>query len=65
MSTATETQWCVRFIGSYFILTTTVLAENGEQAEANAIAILQDQHGLDMECANPYEIEVFDTENAE
>lgn len=65
MNTATETQWCVTFIGSYFSLTTNVLAENAEQAEANAIAQLQDQHGLDMNCANPFDIEVFDTENAQ
>ena len=65
MNTATETQWCVRFTGSYFSLTTNVLAENAEQAEANAIAQLQDQHGLDMDCANPFDIEVFDTENAQ
>lgn len=65
MSNTTERQWCVRFVGSYFSLTTSVIAENDEQAEANAIAQLQDQHGLDMECADPYEIEVFDMENGE
>ena len=65
MKTATEKEWCVRFVGSYFSLITNVLAENEEQAEANAIAQLQDQHGLDMDCANPFDIEVFDTENAQ
>ena len=65
MTTTTEKEWCVRFTGSYFSLITNVLAENAEQAEANAIAQLQDQHGLDMDCANPFDIEVFDTENAQ
>ena len=64
MTTTTETQYTVRFIGSYFSLLTTVMAENEEQAEANAIANLEDQHGFDMNRANVRQVEVFD-ENGE
>ena len=65
MTTTTETQYPVRFIGSYFSLLTTVMAENDEQAEANAIAQLQDQHGLDMETAGAFQVEVFDEDGEE
>jgi hypothetical protein len=65
MKVITERQWCVRFVGSYFSLITNVVAENEEQAEANAIAQLQDQHGLDMDFAGVFEVDVFDTENGE
>jgi hypothetical protein len=41
------------------------MAENEEQAEANAIAQLQDQHGLDMETAGAFDVEAFDVENGE
>jgi hypothetical protein len=65
MTVTTETEWCVRFVGSYFSLITNVMAENEEQAEANAIAQLQDQHGLDMETAGAFDIEAFDVEDGE
>ena len=65
MTVTTETQYTIRFIGSYFSLLTTVMAENEEQAEANAIAQLQDQHGLDMETAGAFEVEVFDEDGEE
>jgi hypothetical protein len=65
MTVTTETEWCVRFVGSYFSLITNVMAENEEQAEANAIAQLQDQHGLDMETAGAFEVEVFDEDGEE
>jgi hypothetical protein len=41
------------------------MAENEEQAEANAIAQLLDQHGLDMETAGAFDVEAFDVENGE
>ena len=65
MTVTTETEWCVRFVGSYFSLITNVMAENEEQAEENAIAQLQDQHGLDMETSRAYQIEAFDVANGE
>ena len=43
-----EKQYEVTFVGTYLTLHTSVLAENEEQAEANAIANLQDQYGLDF-----------------
>lgn len=39
----------VTFVGNYFTLTTFADAENDEQAVANAMAFIQDQHGFDME----------------
>lgn len=48
MSTVTETQWQVQFVGDYFTLTTTVIAEEEEQAIANATAQLEDRYGMDM-----------------
>ena len=65
MKTTTEKEWCVRFVGSYFSLITNVMAEDEEQAEANAIAQLLDHHGLDMETAGAFDIEAFDVENGE
>jgi hypothetical protein len=65
MKTATEKEWCVRFIGSYFSLITNVTAENEEQAETSAIWQLKDHHGLDMETAGAFHIEVIDMENAQ
>ncbi len=43
-----ETQYEVTFVGQYATIHTSILAENEEQAEANAIANLQDQYGLDF-----------------
>jgi len=65
MTVTIETEWCVRFVGSYFSLITNVMAENEEQAEANAIAQLLDQHGLDMETAGAFQVEAFDVANGE
>jgi hypothetical protein len=65
MTTTTETQYTIRFIGSYFSLLTTVMAENEEQAYANAIANLEDQHGLDMNNAGVCQIDVFDEDGEE
>lgn len=49
MSTKTDTVWTVQFVGDYFTMTTTVIAEEEDQAIANATAFLQDQHGMDMD----------------
>lgn len=65
MTVTTETEWCVRFVGSYFSLITNVMAEDEEQAEENAIAQLLEQHGLDMETAGAFDIEAFDVKNGE
>jgi hypothetical protein len=60
MSTATKTEYTVKFIGDYFSLTTNVTANNDEQAEAAAISQLKDYHGLDMEAAGAWQVEVLD-----
>lgn len=65
MKTITEKEWCVRFIGDYFSLITNVTAENEEQAEATAIWQLKDYHGLDMEEAGAWQVEVFDEDGEE
>ncbi len=49
MTVTTETQWCVRFVGDYFTLTTQVYASGEDEAIAIGTAQLKDQHGLDME----------------
>jgi hypothetical protein len=43
-----EKQYELTFVGQYITIHTSILAENEEQAEANAIANLQDQYGLDF-----------------
>jgi hypothetical protein len=43
-----DTQFNVTFTASYFTLHTTINAENEEQAEANAVANLQDFYGIDL-----------------
>jgi len=49
MSVATETTWTVQFVGDYFTLTTTVTAEEEDQAIENAKAWLFDRHGFDLD----------------
>ena len=65
MTVTTEKEWCVRFVGDYFSLITNVMAKDEEQAEANAIAQLKDHHGLDMETAGAFQVEVFDEDGEE
>ena len=62
---ATENEYTVRFIGDYFSLITNVTAENDEQAEVAAISQLKDHHGLDMETAGAWQVEVFDEDGEE
>lgn len=49
MRTVEATVWTVQFVGDYFTLTTTVIAEEEEQAIENAKAWLSDRHGLSLE----------------
>ena len=65
MTVTTEKEWCVRFIGDYFSLITNVTAEDEEQAEAAAITQLKDYHGLFMETAGAWQVEVFDEDGEE
>lgn len=43
-----DKQYNLTFIASHFTLNTTINAENEEQAEANAVANLQDWYGIDL-----------------
>ncbi len=43
-----DKQYNLTFTASHFTLHTTINAENEEQAEANAVANLQDWYGLDL-----------------
>jgi hypothetical protein len=61
MSTVTETQWQVRFVGDYFTLTTYISASEEDQAIANATAQLEDLYGMDMG-RDAYEAEALETE---
>jgi hypothetical protein len=49
MTKVEATVWMVQFVGDYFTLTTTVIAEEEEQAIENAKAWLFDRHGFDLE----------------
>jgi hypothetical protein len=51
-----ETLWDVTFTGDRFTLHTTVTAENEEQAEANAVANMQDFYGFDLNNAGRYQV---------
>jgi hypothetical protein len=44
-----EKHYNLTFVASYFTLHTTINAENEEQAEANAIANLQDFYGINLD----------------
>jgi hypothetical protein len=48
MTTVTETNWQVQFVGDYFTLTTYVDATDEEQAIASAEAFLNEEYGMDM-----------------
>ena len=43
-----DKQFNLTFTADYFTLHTTIVAESEEQAEANAIANLQDFYGIDL-----------------
>ena len=49
MSVATETTWTVQFVGDYFTLTSTVIADDDEHAVVNATHLLQQHYGLDID----------------
>lgn len=60
MKTVTETVWTVQFVGDYFTLTSTVIADDEEQAVVNATHLLQEHYGLDIdEITN--EINIWET----
>lgn len=44
-----DKQFNLTFTASYFTLHTTINAETEEQAEANAVANLQDFYGIDLD----------------
>jgi len=44
-----DKQYNLTFTASYFTLHTTINAETEEQAEANAVANLQDYYGIDLD----------------
>lgn len=48
MSSPKESVFNVEFVGDYFVLTTTVIADSEEQAEENANRILMEHYGLNI-----------------
>jgi hypothetical protein len=44
-----DKQFNLTFTATYFTLHTTINAETEEQAEANAVANLQDYYGIDLD----------------
>ena len=61
MSTVKESVWNVEFTGDYFTLTSTVIADDEEQAVVNATHLLQQHYGLDID-AITNEINIWETE---
>ena len=59
MSVVKESVWNVEFVGDYFQLISTVIADDEEQAVANAIHLLQQHYGIDID-AITNEIEVME-----
>lgn len=57
MSVVKESVWNVEFVGDYFQLISTVIADDEEQAVSNAIHLLQQHYGIDID-AITNEIEV-------
>ena len=49
MSTVKESVWNVEFTGDYFTLTSTVIADDEEEAVVNATHLLQQHYGLDID----------------
>ena len=49
MSTVKQSVWNVEFTGDYFTLTSTVIADDEEQAVVNATHLLQQHYGLDID----------------
>jgi hypothetical protein len=60
MSTVKESVWNVEFTGDYFTLTSTVIADDEEQAVVNATHLLQQHYGLDID-AITNEINTWET----
>ena len=44
-----EKTWNVRFVGDHFATTTTVAAKNEDEAEREAVKLLNDHYGWDMD----------------
>lgn len=49
MGKVNERVWNVEFVGDYFVLTSTVIADNEEQAVESATELLFQHYGFDME----------------
>ena len=49
MSVVKESVWNVEFVGDYFQLISTVIADDEEQAVANATHLLQQHYGIDID----------------
>jgi hypothetical protein len=60
MSTVKESVWNVEFTGDYFTLTSTVIADNEEQAVVNATHLLEQHYGIDI-VAISNEINIWET----
>ena len=60
MTVTTESVWNVEFTGDYFALTSTVIADNEEQAVVNATHLLLKHYGMDIDSISN-EINVWET----
>lgn len=44
-----EKTWNVQFVGDHFVTTTTVVAGDEDEAEREAVKLLSDHYGWDMD----------------
>jgi hypothetical protein len=60
MSTPSERVWNVEFVGDYFTLTSTVTADNEDEAVVSATQLLLQHYGMDMDAISN-EINIWET----
>lgn len=49
MTDKNEKTWHVQFVGDHFVTTTTVVAGGEDEAEREAVKLLSDHYGWDMD----------------
>jgi hypothetical protein len=49
MTSPTQSVWNVEFTGDYFALTSTVIADNEDEAVVNATHLLLEHYGMNMD----------------
>jgi hypothetical protein len=60
MTSPTQSVWNVEFTGDYFALTSTVIADNEDEAVVNATQLLLQHYGMDIDAISN-EINIWET----